>query len=72
MDRNHGRITNSATLEMRVLPGLPFLERVNFGEPVFVGKRVAVLGGGFTAMDCCRSSIRFGAEKVYVVYRRSK
>ena len=49
-----------------VLPGLPFLEKVNFGEPVFVGKRVAVLGGGFTAMDCCRSSIRFGAEKVYV------
>ncbi len=55
-----------------VLPGLPFLEKVNFGEPVFVGKKVAVLGGGFTAMDCCRSSIRFGAEKVYVLYRRSK
>src|SRR5215831_4417155 len=55
-----------------VLPGLPFLEKVNFGEPVYVGKRVAVLGGGFTAMDCCRSSIRFGAEKVYVLYRRSK
>ena len=55
-----------------VVPGLPFLEKVNFGEPVYVGKRVAVLGGGFTAMDCCRSSIRFGAEKVYVLYRRSK
>ncbi len=55
-----------------VVPGLPFLEKVNFGEPVFVGKRVAVLGGGFTAMDCCRSSVRMGAEKVYVVYRRSK
>jgi NADPH-dependent glutamate synthase beta subunit-like oxidoreductase len=55
-----------------VIPGLPFLEKVNFGEPVFVGKRVAVLGGGFTAMDCCRSSMRFGAEKVYVLYRRSK
>ncbi|MGZ3581576.1 MAG: FAD-dependent oxidoreductase, partial [Ktedonobacterales bacterium] len=55
-----------------VMPGLPFLEKVNFGEPVFVGKRVAVLGGGFTAMDCCRSCMRMGAEKVYVVYRRSK
>jgi len=55
-----------------IVPGLPFLEKVNFGEPVFVGKRVAVLGGGFTAMDCCRSSIRFGAEKVYVLYRRTK
>ncbi len=52
--------------------GLRFLERVNFGEPVTVGKRVVVLGGGFTAMDCCRSSIRFGAEKVYVLYRRTK
>ncbi len=31
-----------------------------------------MLGSGFTAMDCCRSSIRFGAEKVYVMYRRSK
>jgi NADPH-dependent glutamate synthase beta subunit-like oxidoreductase len=55
-----------------VVPGLPFLEKVNFGEPVYVGKRVAVLGGGFTAMDCCRSAMRFGAEKVYVLYRRSK
>ncbi len=55
-----------------VMSGLPFLEKVNFGEPVFVGKRVVVLGGGFTAMDCCRSAIRFGAEKVYVIYRRSK
>ncbi len=55
-----------------IVPGLPFLEKVNFGEPVYVGKKVAVLGGGFTAMDCCRSSVRFGAEKVYVLYRRSK
>jgi NADPH-dependent glutamate synthase beta subunit-like oxidoreductase len=55
-----------------VIAGLPFLEKVNFGEPVYVGKRVVVLGAGFTAMDCCRSSIRFGAEKVFVLYRRSK
>ncbi len=55
-----------------VQQGLPFLEKVNFGEPVFAGKRVVVLGGGFTAMDCCRSSIRMGAEKVYVLYRRTK
>ncbi len=55
-----------------VVAGLPFLEKINFGEPVFVGKKVAVLGAGFTAMDCCRSAIRFGAEKVYVLYRRSK
>ncbi len=52
--------------------GLRFLEKVNFGEPVTIGKKVVVLGGGFTAMDCCRSAIRFGAEKVYVFYRRTK
>jgi len=52
--------------------GIRLLDKTNFGEPAFIGKRVIVLGGGFTAMDCCRTSIRFGAEKVYVLYRRSK
>lgn len=52
--------------------GIAMLSRTNFGEPTFVGKHVVVLGGGFTAMDCCRTAIRFGAEKVYVIYRRSK
>jgi len=52
--------------------GIAMLSRTNFGEPSFVGKHVVVLGGGFTAMDCCRTAIRFGAEKVYVIYRRSK
>ncbi len=66
-----GKLVPGANLK-GVVEGLPFLERVNFGEPVYVGKRVVVLGGGFTAMDCCRSSERFGAEKVYVLYRRSK
>ena len=52
--------------------GIGMLAKTNFGEPTFVGKNVVVLGGGFTAMDCCRTAIRFGAEKVYVLYRRSK
>jgi NADPH-dependent glutamate synthase beta subunit-like oxidoreductase len=52
--------------------GIAMLSRINFGEPTYLGKHVIVLGGGFTAMDCCRTSIRFGAEKVYVLYRRSK
>ncbi len=52
--------------------GIKLLAKTNFGEPAFIGKRVIVLGGGFTAMDCCRTSIRFGADKVYVLYRRSK
>jgi NADPH-dependent glutamate synthase beta subunit-like oxidoreductase len=53
-------------------PGLWFMERVNLHQPVEVGRRVAVIGGGFTAMDCSRSSLRMGADKVYVVYRRSR
>ena len=36
------------------------------------GRRVAVLGGGDTAMDCTRSSIRQGADEVYCVYRRDE
>lgn len=55
-----------------VVDGIRLLAKTNYGEPAFIGKRVAVLGSGFTAMDCCRTSIRFGAEKVYVMYRRSK
>ncbi len=38
--------------------------------PDFTGKKVAVIGGGNVAMDCCRSAVRLGAEVVNVVYRR--
>jgi glutamate synthase (NADPH/NADH) small chain len=40
--------------------------------PLFRGKHVAVVGGGNVAMDAARTALRMGAEKVYVVYRRSK
>jgi NADPH-dependent glutamate synthase beta subunit-like oxidoreductase len=52
--------------------GIKLLAKTNYGDPAYIGKRVVVYGGGFTAMDCCRTSIRFGADKVYVIYRRSK
>ena len=39
--------------------------------PIRVGKAVAVVGGGNVAMDAARSALRLGAEKVYIVYRRS-
>ncbi len=52
--------------------GLPFMEKINLGEEVEIGRKVVVIGGGFTAMDCSRSSLRLGAEKVYVIYRRSQ
>jgi glutamate synthase (NADPH/NADH) small chain len=42
-----------------------------YDTPVGMGKRVAVIGAGNTAMDALRVSIRMGAEKVYLVYRRS-
>jgi glutamate synthase (NADPH/NADH) small chain len=43
-----------------------------YDTPVGMGKRVAVVGAGNTAMDACRVSLRMGAEKVTVVYRRSR
>jgi len=55
-----------------VMAGIVFLERAYRGRPVEVGKRVVVLGGGYTAMDCSSTSWRLGAEDVYVVYRRSR
>ncbi|MGH2459344.1 MAG: FAD-dependent oxidoreductase [Chloroflexota bacterium] len=54
-----------------VFHGLEFMESVNIGPIPRIGRRVAVIGGGFTAMDCSRSSLRMGAEKVYVLYRRT-
>lgn len=58
-----------------------FLTRVNlmrawrfpeYDTPVHVGKRVAVFGGGNTAMDSARTAKRLGPEKVYLLYRRTK
>ncbi len=44
----------------------------NFDTPMPLGKHVAVIGAGNTAMDALRVSLRLGAEKVYCVYRRSR
>ncbi|MDR2699331.1 MAG: NADPH-dependent glutamate synthase [Nitrososphaerota archaeon] len=58
-----------------------FLIRVNlmkayrfpeYKTPLGIGKKVAVIGGGNVALDSARSAIRLNAEKVYIVYRRSK
>lgn len=40
--------------------------------PIYVGKSVAVVGGGNVAMDSARTALRLGAEKVHIVYRRSE
>ncbi|SFR06618.1 NAD(P)-binding protein [Desulfoscipio geothermicus] len=55
-----------------VIPGVDFLRRVSLGEKVTLGKRVAVIGGGNTAMDAARTALRTGAEEVTIVYRRSE
>ena len=54
-----------------VMAGLEFLENVNTGKQVEVGKKVIVVGGGNTAMDVSRSAMRMGAD-VTVVYRRTR
>ncbi len=49
--------------------GIDWLSSVSFGHTEKIGKRVIVLGGGNTAMDCCRSSKRLGGEDVKVIVR---
>lgn len=57
-----------------VFSGIDFLKEMEVtGKRYdFKGKKVAVVGGGNTAMDCCRTSMRCGAEKTYVIYRRTE
>jgi NADPH-dependent glutamate synthase beta subunit-like oxidoreductase/ferredoxin len=49
--------------------GIDWLANVSFGHVEAIGKRVIVLGGGNTAMDCCRTSRRLGGEDVKVIVR---
>jgi NADPH-dependent glutamate synthase beta subunit-like oxidoreductase len=49
--------------------GIDWLSSVSFGHVDKIGKRVIILGGGNTAMDCCRSSKRLGGDDVKVVVR---
>lgn len=55
-----------------VIHGLEFLRKVNSGEKVEVGRRVAVVGGGNAAIDTARVAKRLGAEEVLIIYRRSQ
>lgn len=55
-----------------VVGGIDFLRTVALGAPMDIGKNVAVVGGGNTAMDACRTAVRLGAENVYVIYRRTR
>ena len=57
-----------------VLSGIDFLRNMEMTKQQydFSGKHVGVIGGGNTAMDCCRTSMRCNAEKVYIIYRRTE
>lgn len=55
-----------------VYGGIDFLRSVIQGNPVPIGEKVAVCGGGNTAMDACRTAVRLGAKEVYVIYRRTE
>ncbi len=56
-----------------VLDAIDFLKTFNKGTPTRLGARIAVVGGGNSAMDAARACLRIpGAEKVYLVYRRTK
>lgn len=55
-----------------VIGGIDFLRAITNNEPVKIGEKVAIVGGGNTAMDACRTAVRLGAKEVYNIYRRTK
>ncbi len=55
-----------------VMGGIEFLRKVALGEKLDIGENVAIVGGGNTAMDACRTAVRCGAKNVYVIYRRTR
>lgn len=55
-----------------VVYGVDFMKRANLGQEIEVGQHVVVVGGGYTAMDCGRTSLRFGASNVTIAYRRTR
>ncbi|MGD9305344.1 MAG: FAD-dependent oxidoreductase [Desulfobacterales bacterium] len=54
-----------------VVDGISFLREVNQDQTVEIGNRIAVIGGGNTAIDAARSAIRLGVKEVNVFYRRT-
>ena len=54
-----------------IIPGVAFLKQVSRGQNPSIGKHIAVIGGGHTAIDAARTCIRLGASDVTVIYRRT-
>lgn len=55
-----------------VIGGIDFLRNAALNVPMNIGEKVAVVGGGNTAMDACRTAVRLGAKEVYILYRRTE
>ena len=55
-----------------VIGGCQLLADIGLGKRPDLGKNVAIVGGGNTAMDACRTAVRLGAENVYIIYRRTR
>ncbi|HPA45910.1 MAG TPA: NAD(P)-binding protein [bacterium] len=55
-----------------VIHGVDFLRKFSLGQETGIGRQVVVVGGGNTAVDAARTAKRIGAEKVTIVYRRSR
>lgn len=55
-----------------MIGGIDFLRKVVRNEHIDFGEKVAIVGGGNTAMDACRTAVRLGAKEVYNIYRRTK
>ncbi len=55
-----------------VITGLEFLHKIASGQKVDLGKRIAIVGGGNTAIDVARTAQRLGAEEINLLYRRSR
>ncbi len=55
-----------------VFGGIDFLREIALGGKPAIGEKCAVVGGGNTAMDACRSAVRLGAKEVSIIYRRTR
>ncbi|MBR3767074.1 MAG: FAD-dependent oxidoreductase [Clostridia bacterium] len=55
-----------------VFGGIDFLRAASLGEKPEIGQKTAIVGGGNTAMDACRTAVRLGAEEVSIIYRRTR
>lgn len=55
-----------------VVHGVDYLRKINVGENMSLGRNVVVVGGGNVAIDCARTALRTGSDKVFILYRRTK